>query len=1486
MLYPNLRRASAYAVSVIGLCWLLLAFPWFAVGSAFGATVTVTNGSDLSNGKTSSIAALILEDGLEDGGDGISLREAMEAANNTAGEDTIRFNIAGPGPHTIQPTSALPNITDTVIIDGTTATDFTNTPVIELDGSLAGAVSGLHLVAGSGGSRIQGLVINRFSVDGIDIDDSDKNTIVGNYIGTDVNGTADLGNGGRGIHIRNESASNLIGGITDSGRNVISGNAVHGVDISDTDTQGNVVRGNYIGVDATGSVTLGNDVGGVKIELGASNNVIGGTVDGAGNVIGGNGYGVFLQHAGTTNNRVEGNVIGTDATGVTDLGNDFHGVFITGGATANIIGGTAAAAGNRIAFSFLNGIAIFDTITSGNAFYRNLIHDNNFLGIDLGSDGLTSNDAGDVDTGSNNLQNYPVLDTAHTTNGLIAIRGTLDSTANATYRLEFFANTVQDTSGHGEAERFLGARTVDTAATGQTAFTRVLTAAVNTGEFITATATDLTTDDTSEFALNTLSLKDEDSDSDGLPNTVEDRNLDGDNNPATGPLLDTDGDGAVDYLDADNDGDGKATMSEDANGNGDPTDDDTDGDGIPDYLDPDDNGPGPGDSDSDGVTDNIECPSGPPCTDTDGDGIPNYNDPDHMTAVSGVTLQAAATATGVWVTWETGYEVDNLGFHVYRKVGDDKVQITTSLVAGTALLTGAGTAMASGNTYAWFDAAGAAGDRYWVADIDIDPGQAPTHHGPVSAQTATLAITANAASPLLAGLGQIQFPRAEPAGAARWRAQRTGSTVWVTTPAAAPAWEAPNLTPEARQQALAAVPALSIAIDRAGWYRVTQPELVQAGLDPKINPRYLQLYAAGRQYPLDIESQNDNHLGSDGAIAFYAEPLDTPFTHRQSYWLVVGAQPGKRIYRMPQVERQPTASSFPFTVRYKPRTIYVAAIQNGAEENFFGPVVTGEPVDLPVDLTSLAPLPAVSAQVTVALQGVTRADHRVQVSINGYRAGEMTFTGKAHARSTFTIPQARLQSGGNRLTLASTVAEKARDVSVVDAIEITYRRTYSAIAETSTLHCTVPDRRRVTLGGFRDGTIRVLDITEPQRTYELSGPVSRGSESYAITAASLHIGPRTLFAFNAPRRLSPGSLTGNPASTWHIRRQGAEMVIIAHAEMIDTLKPLKALRESQGLSVALIDVQDLYDAFTFGAKDPEAIRALVQYAVRHWQPAPRFVLLAGAASFDPRDYLSYGPSDWVPTGWIGAELLETASDDGFVDVDGDGLPDLPIGRLPARSAAEAAMMVDKLVAYDTALGPWRRRALVVTAAPDDFDFRTASQPFRQRLATRLDVDLLPLGQVPMTTARQRLLQGLADGYGLATYFGHGATGRWAADGLINTATVRALRNGDVLPIVLSMTCLTGFFHDPVTESLAEAFLRAPNGGAVAVWASTGLTRPPAQVEMQEVLARHLLGPKSPTMGEAILQAKQAVRDAGTWVLFGDPAMRFRLAGGKRVGPIR
>ena len=261
----------------------------------------------------------------------ISLREAILFSNSNAGLDEIDFNIPGAGVQTISVTSPLPDITDAVIIDGSSQ-GVSAMPLIELNGTGAGAGAvGLKITAG--GSTVKGLVINRFNGVGILLVSGGGNSIVGNFIGTNAAGTADLGNAGEGVHIY-LSGSNTIGGTTAATRNLISGNDRNGVAISGAS---NVVLGNLIGTNLAGTAALANSFNGIVINSNA--NTIGGSVAAARNVISGNAQrGVYISGGG--GNVVWGNYIGTDLTGTADLGNALSGVHLDNGAASNTIGGT------------------------------------------------------------------------------------------------------------------------------------------------------------------------------------------------------------------------------------------------------------------------------------------------------------------------------------------------------------------------------------------------------------------------------------------------------------------------------------------------------------------------------------------------------------------------------------------------------------------------------------------------------------------------------------------------------------------------------------------------------------------------------------------------------------------------------------------------------------------------------------------------------------------------------------------------------------------------------------------------------------------------------------------------------------------------------------------------------------------------------------------------------------------------------------------
>jgi hypothetical protein len=206
---------------------------------------------------------------------------------------------------------------------------------------------------------------------------TDANTVSGNYIGTDANGTASLGNGSNGVKVAHGAKSNVIGGDMPGERNLISGNAGNGVLIDDLGTENNTVSGNYIGTDVNGTAALPNDGHGVEIVGGAKNNTLGGSTDGERNVISGNqSYGIRICDEGVDGNVVSGNYIGVDATGLAALGNDGDGVIVACGAKDNRVGGATAGERNVISANGCLGVGLGDPGTTGN------IVSGNYIGVD------------------------------------------------------------------------------------------------------------------------------------------------------------------------------------------------------------------------------------------------------------------------------------------------------------------------------------------------------------------------------------------------------------------------------------------------------------------------------------------------------------------------------------------------------------------------------------------------------------------------------------------------------------------------------------------------------------------------------------------------------------------------------------------------------------------------------------------------------------------------------------------------------------------------------------------------------------------------------------------------------------------------------------------------------------------------------------------------------------------------------------------------
>ncbi|MHB1555948.1 MAG: beta strand repeat-containing protein [Isosphaeraceae bacterium] len=323
--------------------------------------------------------------------------------------------------------------------------------------------------------------------DGVTIS-SDANLVAGNLIGT-TTGSDQYGNTAFGILI-NQGAANTLGGTAAGAGNVVSGNGT-GIAIEGLRAAANLVAGNLVGTTSDASAPLANSGDGVQIN-GAPDNTIGGITAAAANVIGGNtGNGLSLLGTSATGNLVEGNDIGTNASGSTQLGNTLAGVRVDGGASNNTIGGTGASAGNAIAENGAAGVNIRSG--SGDSILSNSVWLNAGTGIVIASPAVD--------------QSPPTITAAIPQPGGIQVEGTLSSAAGTTFLVQVFSSTAADAAGSFEGQTLIGSATVTTTAgagLGQASFSLTIPGDFSIGSAITATATSLGSGDTSEFSSDAL----------------------------------------------------------------------------------------------------------------------------------------------------------------------------------------------------------------------------------------------------------------------------------------------------------------------------------------------------------------------------------------------------------------------------------------------------------------------------------------------------------------------------------------------------------------------------------------------------------------------------------------------------------------------------------------------------------------------------------------------------------------------------------------------------------------------------------------------------------------------------------------------------------------------------------------------------------------------------------------------------------------------
>lgn len=847
------------------------------------------------------------------------------------------------------------------------------------------------------------------------------------------------------------------------------------------------------------------------------------------------------------------------------------------------------------------------------------------------------------------------------------------------------------------------------------------------------------------------------------------------------------------------------------------------------------------------------------------------------TAVGLEDFSAKSTDKGVFLSWRAGQEANNLGYRLFREDSDGRVLVTPELIAGSAL-SYPGSPLESGYSYAWWDPEGQPTSRYFLEDREL--GGRETLHGPFATEPGTSVPSLGSQRPSrpISKVGErnaLMDGRSD--GAAEMRPVLDRPMVQISDA---------NLQ---KQRALAAREAAKVVVNQEGWYRLTGSAIAAAVPGILGSPsESLQLFVNGAEQAIVVNDGGDHSFDAADSVEFYGVPLDTQWSGTQTYWLVRGTERGERVAARGAVAKNGTTITTMYSAEQKDRLFYAGGVLNGEEENFFGKVITTTPAVMNLSVFGIDRAASQTAKLEVAVQGFSDVSHEVKVSLNGVPTGSIAFTGKAMRTVAFPLRSDALVEGSNVVAFQEVGEPTA--ASAVGSVRVTYPRFSKARNDQLTFSLASADvNSAIQVSGFSSSRIRVFDVTDPGRVILVRGTVGvtaaggapSGDAGFSVNIAKQPLkspgedGVRHLLALSDAAILQPVSVTANTPSTWSGPENGADYVVIAHRSLLPAVADLKSLRESQGLKVLLVDAEDVYDEFDFGVKSPRAIREFLRTATTSWTVRPRYAVLVGDGSQDPRDYLGLG-QELVPTKLVDTKTVETASDDWMADFDGDGVADLALGRLPAENAADAAAIVAKIVRNEVEARGIKKSLFVADTAVLS-NFAVQNQELRALLPSTITSSAADADVMGDAATRTAILDAVASGVDLIHYSGHGTIDHWRGT-LLSVTDVPLLGNAERLPIFTVTNCLTGIFQEPLLRGLGEVLLKAPAGGAVAVWASSGTTEVLGQEDLMRDFMKSLAdsaGPK--TLGDAARRAKGSVTDPdvrSTWILLGDPAMRI------------
>ncbi len=644
----------------------------------------------------------------------------------------------------------------------------------------------------------------------------------------------------------------------------------------------------------------------------------------------------------------------------------------------------------------------------------------------------------------------------------------------------------------------------------------------------------------------------------------------------------------------------------------------------------------------------------------------------------------------------------------------------------------------------------------------------------------------------------------------------------------------------------------------------------------------LRLERQGVMQAFHVEPASES-FGPGSRLFFYADTVagSTEFSSETAWELVRSTRGG---LAMPLLSAVPGAYEVtsPSIARTSAEVnrVYLPGLLEAEDPWVWAPLPERATRTVSFSLAGVEAMAPLSARLEIFLLGGSESgnevDHHISVAVNGVPAGEAEFAGKTPYRMAVNVAASLLREGDNELAVTNVGDTGVSSYVYLDRLSASYPRRPSLVG--GLFEGAWDESGTASLTGLT-GPAVLVDVTTAPPSWLTGEVAASGSVRFRAEAGHRYLAVSEA-GLSAPRVVVPRDPLRGLRST----ANQADYLVIAPRAFLPAAGPLVERRRGQGLRSRAVALEQITDEFGHGQASSAAIRDFLACAFHTWtRPSPRYVLLLGDSSYDPRNFSGSSPPSPLPALWKRTSYLWTVSDPELAAVNGeDSVPDLAIGRLPAGTVEEAEALVAKTLAWEETGGRLAGRVALVADDSDlAGDFEGSVDDVARSFLQGREVETLKVRELGSGT-RDAIRGALDSGLGLMGYVGHGGAAVWASENVWNTWDAPSLAAQSEQPVLLTLNCLNGYFVGPAVNSLAESLLKIEGRGAVATVSPSGLSLDGPAHALHRALVAELAGGSHERLGDAVTAAQAAYARTGlmpellsVYHLFGDPALKIR-----------